>query len=168
MTQSIQWTALEQLPARDWIERIGHVEHGTFVHAVARAIRVLLLPIWERAHPRNRQIARAIDAATAYIDRPTENAKLHALAIAKACGKERERTFGFEHRTEEAARALIWAATRVSQEARQEALAEALDKIEEELVTRDAVAGVYDREREHRARIIDTLRQSGLHAPTIT
>jgi hypothetical protein len=130
------------------------------VHAIAGAVRALLLPIWADAHPGNRQPARAIDAAIACVDGPTENATRHALAIAKACGLERKRTFGYEHRIAEAARALIWSATRVSRESQLEALAEALARIEDELVSRDAVKGVYGHEREHRARIIHALRST--------
>jgi hypothetical protein len=158
MDSCIDWSALETLPAATWMDQLGHIEHGLLVHASADALRSLLLPLWAAAHPNNRQPARAADAAIAYVDRPSENGKRHALAIAKACSHERERTFGYEHRIAEAARALIWAATRSSPAAKRDALAEALGKIEEELVTRDAVAGVYDREREHRARLIRALR----------
>ena len=165
MEPRIDWATLEALPAATWIDQLGHIEHRLLVHAFADALRSLLLPLWAAAHPNNRQPARAADAAIAYVDRPGDNGKRHALAIAKACSHERERTFGYEHRIAEAARALVWAATRSSPAARRDGLAEVLGKIEEELVTRDAVNGVYDREREHRARLIRAL-QSSLDPPS--
>ena len=158
MPAAIAWDTLEGMPAASWVDHFRDVEHRLLVHAVADAVRALVLPRWLAAHPGNRQPARALDAAVACVQRPSENGKLHALAVAKACSKERERTFGYEHRIAESARALAWAAARTGDDARREALAESLGKLEEELVTHDAVAGIYGREREHRARMLALLR----------
>src|SRR5262249_41285980 len=84
----------------------------------------------------------------------------HALALAKVCTKLRRETMGYDHRTVEAVRALLWAATRISDVARGEALGEAFGKIEEELLYRDEVAGRYDTVGAGRAEIIASLRES--------
>jgi hypothetical protein len=139
-------------PAREWTARLPDDRAGA-VRMMA-GVMELVLPEWRTARPQDTVPLRAVDAALS--DPLGENVGMrqHAKALAKACGESRRRSMGYEHRIAEAARALANAATASSSSAAMEAIAEALGKVEEHLLYRLAVAGVYGREAEVRGQML--------------
>jgi hypothetical protein len=139
-------------PAKEWVERMAP-ERAVAIRMAAN-VAELVLPEWRTARPQDTVPLRAVEAA---LNDPTgEDAGLrqHAKALAKACGESRRRSMGYEHRIAEAARALANAAAASTEAAAMEAVAEALDKMEEHLLYRLAVAGVYGMEAEVRGQML--------------
>ena len=81
-------------------------------------------------------------------------------ALAKGCSESRKRSLGYEHRIAEAARALATATTKTSDSAVLEAIGEALQKVEEHLLFRFAVAAKYGMEEEVRNRMLQKIVES--------
>jgi hypothetical protein len=144
----------------EWSAFLESLDEGALTLAVIETIEQLLLPLWNEHSPDNHQPRRALDAARVCVLKPSENARLHALAIAKALTKERKKTLGYVHHIAESARATVVAATARNRDAQRRALAEALGKIQEHLVYRDSIAAIYDRNDEIRQKIVETLRRA--------
>src|SRR5690349_2569147 len=73
-----------------------------------------LLPLWQAARASDSAPVRAVEAARSNPIAPTENLRMHARALAKACTASRERSMGYEHRIAEAARAVALASAATS------------------------------------------------------
>jgi hypothetical protein len=128
------------------------------IRGAAEAISTLTLPLWEARFPKDRTPARALEAAAQCLRRGTDNARAHAVVLAKACTKARTASLGYTHRTAEAARGVALAATQLGRPTALGSLSEAYGGVEDELVYQDAVAGIYGREVETRRRVLDVIR----------
>lgn len=139
-------------PATAWVARMPD-DRATAVRVAAGVIE-LVLPEWRAARPQDTVPLRAVEAALSDSSGADAGLRQHAKALAKACGESRRRSLGYEHRIAEAARALANAAAASSDAAAMEAVAESLGKVEEHLLYRLAVAGVYGREAEVRGQML--------------
>lgn len=139
-------------PARSWVGRFP-ADRATAVRIAARVVE-LVLPEWRAARPGDTAPVRAVKAALADPAGSDDGLRRHARTLAKACSDSRRRSLGFEHHIAEAARALAHAAAAASDEAAMEAVGEALAKVEEHLLYKLAVAGVYRKEAEVRAQML--------------
>jgi hypothetical protein len=117
---------------------------------IVAGVLELVLPEWRAAHPDDTIPPRAVQAALANPDGADDGLRRHAWVLAKGCSRSRKNSLGCEHRIAEAARALATAAAVASESAAMKAIGEALDKVEEHLLYRLAVAGVYDQEAKAR------------------
>ena len=153
-------------PATAWVTRMPD-DRAAAVRIVAHVME-LVLPEWRAARPGDTVPLRAVEAALSNPDGTDPKLCLHAKALAKACGASRRRSMGYEHRIAEAARALLHAATASSNEAAMQSSAEALGCVEEHLLYRLEVAGIYGREAEVRGQMLRqalAMSHSENHAP---
>lgn len=139
-------------PASAWVDRMPG-DRAVAVRMTARVME-LVLPEWRSARPQDTVPLRAVEAALSDPSGADSGLRLQAQALAKACGESRRRSMGFEHRIAEAARAMANAAAAASDAAAMEAVAEALGRVEEHLLYRLAVAGVYGREADVRGQML--------------
>ena len=139
-------------PATAWTARMP--DDRAAAVRMAAGVMELVLPEWRTARPQDAVPLRAVEAALSDPSGADAGLRLHAKALAKGCGESRRRSMGFEHRIAEAARALANAAAASSDAAAMEAVAEALGKVEEHLLYRLAVAGVYGRVVEVRGHML--------------
>jgi hypothetical protein len=135
-----------------WVRKFP-ADRGTAVR-IASGVAQLLLPEWRAARPNDSVPVRAVEVALANPDGSDAGLRQHARALAKACGESRRRSLGYEHRIAEAARALANAAAAISDEAALEAVGEALAKVEDHLLYKLSVAGVYGKEAEVRGQML--------------
>ena len=139
-------------PARLWVGKFP-ADRATAVR-IAASVAELVLPEWRAAQPGDTVPLRAVEAALSDPVGSDDGLRRHARALAKGCGASRRRSLGYEHRIAEAARAPANAAAAGSDDAAMEAVGEALAKVEEHLLYKLAVAGVYGKEAEVRAQML--------------
>jgi hypothetical protein len=139
-------------PPRFWVGKFP-ADRVTAVR-IAATVAELVLPEWRTARPGDTVPVRAVRAALADPAGSDDGLRRHARTLAKACGDSRRRSLGYEHRIAEAARSLANAAAAGSDEAAMEAVGEALAKVEEHLLYKLAVAGVYGKEAVVRAQML--------------
>jgi hypothetical protein len=139
-------------PSKMWLDRLP-VDRADAVR-IAVAVIDLVLPEWRAARPGDTVPLRAVEAANSNPRGTDSDLRKHARALAKGCTESRRRSLGYEHRIAEAARALASAAAAASESAAMEAVGEALEKVEEHLLYRFAVAGVYGKEADVRGQML--------------
>lgn len=137
-----------------WAERLGELDRSELMRAVIEAVG-LVIPDWEAERPTDLRPRHALDAARAWLEHPSDEARAHARAMAKACTAARTETFGQGHRVPEAARAVARAAGALDGEH----LFDALEAVEAELLARVALVGEYERGVDQRRAIVDALRR---------
>jgi hypothetical protein len=143
-----------------WPRLLGSASRDALIRGAAHVVRTMALPIWEQRSSNDRTPHRALEAAESCLRRQSEEARQHALILAKACTKARARTLGYTHRTAEAARGVARAAASKSPTELEQSLAEALGAVEDEVAYAYAVDAVHGKEREIRGRMIDALAES--------
>lgn len=143
--------------AESWPAQATTLQPDRLLAAILGLTRELLEE-WASTRPTDKRPARALDAAQVLLQRRTENAVLHARAVAKACTKARKDSFGYEHRIAEAARSVAnAAAARPGSEQRHTEMCEALAKIEEHRLCAYANKAIYGKEHEVRTSMLKSL-----------
>lgn len=145
-------------PARAWPELLSDLDLPLLIRAAVRTISELTLPLWTARYPSNRTPARALEAAEQCLRRGTDDARQHALVLAKACTNARAVSLGYTHRTAEAARGVALAAAQRGRAAAIRSLADAYGGVEDELIYQDSIDAIYGREPEIRRRMLDVVR----------
>jgi hypothetical protein len=149
-----QWF-IEHSP-REWVHRLN-LERRDLVLAAIAAVD-WLLPLWQTGRPSDSAPVRAVDVARSHPIAPTENLRMHARALAKACTASRERSMGYEHRIAEAARAVALASAATSDAGTADSVAEAFAKVEEHALYAFAVVGTYGIERAVREEMLNRIK----------
>jgi hypothetical protein len=150
--------SLVTVPAGKWSASLEDVPAERLLRAAIAAVR-LLLDEWRAKRSDDRQPERAIEAAERFLARPSQGAAQHAAAVAKACTRSRERTFGYEHRIAEAARAIAQAVSHGHLEpAMRRCAIDALDRAEEHLICQQHIEARYGQEHLVRERLLSTIR----------
>lgn len=137
-----------------WAEALDGVPRGALHHAVLEVVSSLLIQDWADQRKADRRPQEALEATTAWLAAPSDEALKRVKAAAKACTAAKNETFGVAHRVPEAARAVAWAAG--ADEATR--LYEALALTEHELLDRVGLTGEYHRGPEQRRAILTVLK----------
>lgn len=147
-------------PPKLWPPRL-RVDRADAVR-FAVAVMELVLPEWRAARPGDEVPLRAVEVAMADPGGIDRGLRQHARVLARGCTESRRRSLGYEHRIAEAARSLAAALAADSDTRAIEEAAETLQKVEEHLLYTFAVAAVYGREAEVRARMLRCAVEAGI------
>lgn len=143
------------LPAGVWAECLQGVEREQLLRAAVGVVRSLLVPEWADRRKDDKRPQAALEAVEAWLAQPASPDSLgQCKAAAKACTAARGETFGDQHRTPEAARALAWAVGPKETAP----IFDALAVTEEELLARVALTAEYHLGPQQRRNIVDALR----------
>jgi len=141
---------------QEWPKQLN-LDRRNLVLAAVAAVD-WLLPLWQIGESSNDTApVRAVDTARANPVAPTENLRMHARAVAKACTASRGRSLGYEHRIAEAARAVALASAATSDASAADSVAEAFAKVEEHALYAFSVEAVYGKEHAVREEMLNRI-----------
>lgn len=146
------------LAATDWASALEAVPRDVLMRAAIEMVRSLVLQEWADRRKEDLRPQRALDATEAWLATPTTDALKVVKAAAKDCTAARNETFGDGHRVPQAARHVAWTAGADDMSG----IYEAIQSVEEELLSRIALMAEYHRGPEQRRAIADVLKKQVL------
>lgn len=143
------------LPATEWASALETVPREVLMRAAIEMVRGLILQEWADRRKDDLRPQKALDTTEAWLASPTTEALKVVKNAAKECTAARNETFGDGHRVPQAARHIAW--TAAAEDA--SGIFEAIQSVEEELLSRIALMAEYHRGPEQRRAIADVLKK---------
>jgi hypothetical protein len=125
------------------------------MRAAIEMVRTLILQEWADRRKDDLRPQKALDTTEAWLASPTADALKAVKNAAKDCTAARNETFGDGHRVPQAARHIAWTAGSDDPSG----IFEAIQSVEEELLSRIALMSEYHRGPEQRRAIADILKK---------
>lgn len=122
---------------------------------IARALVEFVLPKWQSKYPDDTVPVRVVETVRGRAHPASPDIRQHLQALAKGCTLSRKRSFGYDHRIAEAARLLARAAAAANDADALELAFRVADQVEDEIIHRFAVKGVYRKESEVRRDLLN-------------
>lgn len=144
------------LPATEWASALESVPQDVLMRAAIEMVRGLVLEEWADRRRDDRRPQKALEATEAWLASRTPEALKAVKSAAKECTAARNETFGDGHRVPQAARHVAWTAG--AEDASE--IFEAIQSVEEELLSRIALMSEYHRGPEQRRAIADVLKRA--------
>jgi hypothetical protein len=143
------------LPATEWAGAFETVPQEVLVRAAIQMVRALILQEWADRRKDDRRPQKALEATEHWLASKSAEALKAVKAAAKECTAARNETFGDGHRVPQAARHIAWTCGAETPED----VFEAIQSVEEELLSRIALLSEYHRGPEQRRAIADILKR---------
>lgn len=143
------------LPATEWAGALESVPRDVLIRAAIDMVRSLVLQEWIDRRKDDARPQKALEATELWLTSPTADALKLVKAAAKDCTAARNETFGDGHRVPQAARHVAWTCGADTSEG----IFEAIQSVEEELLSRIALMSEYHRGPEQRRAIADILKR---------
>ena len=143
------------LPAEEWAGALEGVPKETLIRAGIELVRSLILQEWADRRKDDRRPQKALEMSEAWLASPTAEALKAVKGAAKDCTAARNETFGDGHRVPQAARHVAW--TCGAEDA--SGIFDAIQSVEEELLSRIALLSEFHRGPEQRRAIATLLKQ---------
>ncbi|MBX3264115.1 MAG: hypothetical protein KIS78_24405 [Labilithrix sp.] len=143
------------LPATDWASALESVPQDVLIRAAIAMVRGLILEEWADRRKEDQRPQKALEATEAWLASPSPEALKAVKAAAKDCTAARNETFGDGHRVPQAARHVAWTCGADTSEG----IFDAIQSVEEELLSRIALMAEYHRGPEQRRAIADVLKR---------
>lgn len=143
------------LPATDWASALETIPRDVLIRAGIELVRSLVLEEWVDRRKDDRRPQAALDTSEAWLASPTPENLKAVKAAAKDCTAARNETFGDGHRVPQAARHVAWTCGADSSEG----IFDAIQSVEEELLSRIALLSEYHRGPEQRRAVADVLKR---------
>jgi hypothetical protein len=143
------------LASAEWGAALESIPPDVLLRAAIAMVRELVLQEWAERRKEDLRPQRALDAAEAWLASPTPDALKAVKNAAKDCTAARNETFGDGHRVPQAARHVAWTCGADSAEG----IFEAIQSVEEELLSRIALLSEYHRGPEMRRAIAEVLKK---------
>ncbi len=143
------------LAATDWATALEGVPQPVLMRAAMAVIRALVLEEWVDRRKDDVRPQKALEATEAWLASPSPESLKAVKNAAKDCTAARNDTFGDGHRVPQAARHVAW--TSGADDAT--AVFEAIQSVEEELLSRIALMSEYHRGPEQRRAIVEVLKR---------
>lgn len=146
---------MKGLPATEWAGALEGVPQDVLLRAAIKIVRDLILEEWVDRRKTDQRPQKALEATEAWLANPTTENLKALKGPAKDCTAARNETFGDGHRVPQAARHIAWTAG----EDDNSGLFEAIQSVEEELLSRIALMSEYHRGPEMRRAIVEGLKK---------
>ncbi|MBX3218678.1 MAG: hypothetical protein KF850_42125 [Labilithrix sp.] len=143
------------LPATEWASALESVPQDVLIRAAIAMVRGLILEEWADRRKEDPRPQKALEATETWLASPSPEALKAVKAAAKDCTAARNETFGDGHRVPQAARHVAWTCGADTAEG----IFDAIQSVEEELLSRIALMAEYHRGPEQRRAIADVLKQ---------
>lgn len=143
------------LPATEWAEALESVPQDVLIRAAIDLVRALVLEEWVDRRKDDLRPQRALEMAEAWLASPSAEALRAVKNAAKDCTAARNETFGDGHRVPQAARHVAWTCGADTSEG----IFDAIQSVEEELLSRIALLSEYHRGPEQRRAIAEILKR---------
>ena len=143
------------LAATDWASALESVPRDVLMRAAIEMVRALVIQDWSDRRKDDLRPQKALTATEAWLASPSPETLKAVKNGAKDCTAARNETFGDGHRVPQAARHVAW--TVGAEDA--SGIFEAIQSVEEELLSRIALMAEYHRGPEQRRAIADVLKR---------
>ena len=144
------------LPSTDWASALEQVPRDVLIRAGIDIVRSLILEEWADRRKDDRRPQKALEATEAWLAAPGPETLKAVKNAAKDCTAARNETFGDGHRVPQAARHVAW--TCGADDAA--GIFDALQSVEEELLSRIALLSEFHRGPEQRRAIVSALKST--------
>jgi hypothetical protein len=142
------------LPAEEWGQALDGVSKETLIRAGIDLVRTLIVQEWADRRKEDRRPQKALEMTEAWLANPTADALKAVKNAAKDCTAARNETFGDGHRVPQAARHVAWTCGADDSSG----IFDAIQSVEEELLSRIALLSEFHRGPEQRRAIATLLK----------
>lgn len=143
------------LPATEWAAALETIPQDVLIRASIEMVRGLILEEWADRRKEDLRPQKALDATEAWLAKPSAEGLKVVKNAAKDCTAARNETFGDGHRVPQAARHVAWTCGADTSEG----IFDAIQSVEEELLSRIALLSEFHKGPEQRRAIATVLKK---------